>query len=163
MKFTGKDAGNKLERDVLRKLQDPIELSYLKADSLIYYHIYGDLYMLSKLKELGLTVLSMTQHYLELQLYLLEVMKHPDVVFKQNYPVFTSEKRIYGTDSKLNHRLKSPIVYSALFEDVKSMLATYNHCLSREQPQCRRSCVPMQLIRSLVGDTGIQTSKYKMY
>ena len=46
-------------------------------------------------------------------------MKHPDVVFKQNYPVFSSEKRIYGTDSKLNHRLKSPIVYNALFEDVK--------------------------------------------
>ena len=119
LKFTGKDAGNKLERDVLRKLQDPIELSYLKADSLMYYHIYGDLYMLSKSKELGLTALSMNQHYLELQLYLSEVMKHPDVVFKQNYPVFSSEKRIYGTDSKLNHRLKSPIVYDALFEDVK--------------------------------------------
>ena len=37
----------------------------------------------------------------------------------QNYPVFSSEKIIYGTDSKLNHRLKSPIVYDALFEDVK--------------------------------------------
>ena len=56
--------------------------------------------MLSKSKELGLT----------------EVMKHPDVVFKQNYPVFSSEKRIYGTDSKLNHCLKSPIVYSALLK-----------------------------------------------
>ena len=46
-------------------------------------------------------------------------MKHPDVVFKQNYPVFSSERIIYGTDSKHNHRLKSPIVYDALFEDVK--------------------------------------------
>ena len=119
LKFTGKDAGNKLERDVLRKLQDPIELSYLKADSLMYYHIYGDLYMLSKSKELGLSAFSMNHHYLELQLYLSEVMSHPDVVFKQNYPVFLSEKRIYGTDSKLNHRLKSPVVYNTLFEYVK--------------------------------------------
>ena len=68
LKFTGKNAGNKLKRDVLHKLQDPVELSYLKADSLMYYHIYGDLYMLSKSKELGLTALSMNQHYLELQL-----------------------------------------------------------------------------------------------
>ena len=43
-------------------------------------------------------------------------MKHPDVVFKQNSPVFSSEKLIYGTDSKHN---QSPIVYDALFEDVK--------------------------------------------
>lgn len=119
LKFTGKDAGNKLERDVLCKLQDAVELSYLKADSLMYYHIYGDLYMLSKSKELGLSALSMNQHYLELKLFLSEVVNHPDVVFKQNYPVFLSEKRIYGTDSKLNHRLKSPVVFNALFEDVK--------------------------------------------
>ena len=119
LKFTGKDAGNKLERDIYQKLQDPVELSHLKADSLMYYHIYGDLYMLSKSKELGLSAFSMNQHYLELQLYLSEVMNDPDVVVKQNYPVFSSEKRIYGTDSKLNHRLKSLIVYDALFKDVK--------------------------------------------
>ena len=119
LKFTGKDAGNKLERDVLLKLQDAVELSHLKADSLMYYHIYGDLYMLSKSKELGLSAFSMNQHYLELQLYLSEVIKYPDVVFERNYPVFSSEKRIYGTNSKLNHRLKSPIMYDALFDDVK--------------------------------------------
>ena len=67
LKFAGKDAGNKLERDVMRKLQDPIELSYLKADSLMFYRIYGDLYMLCKSKELGLTAFSMNQHYFELQ------------------------------------------------------------------------------------------------
>ena len=48
LKFTGKDCGNKLERDVFAKLHDSIELDHLKADSLMYYHIYGDLYMLSK-------------------------------------------------------------------------------------------------------------------
>lgn len=119
LKFTGKDAGNKLERDVLVKLQDPIELSHLKVDSLMYYHIYSDLYMLSKSKELGLSAFSMNQHYLELQLYLSEITKDPDVAFKPNYHVFSSEKRIYGTDNKLNHRLKSPVVYDALFEDIK--------------------------------------------
>ena len=119
LKFTGKDAGNKLERDVLLKLQHSVELSHLKADSLMYYHIYGDLYMLSKSKELGLSAYSMNQQYLELQLYLSEVIKDPDVVFERNYPVFPSERRIYGTNNKLNHRLKSPVVYDALFEDVK--------------------------------------------
>lgn len=66
LKFTGKDAENKLERDVMCKLQDPIKLAYLKADSLMYivYHIYGDLYMLSKSKELGKTAFSMNKHYL---------------------------------------------------------------------------------------------------
>ena len=39
LKFTGKDAGNKLERDVLRKIQDQIEFSYFKADSRMYYHM----------------------------------------------------------------------------------------------------------------------------
>ena len=128
LKFTGKDAGNKLEQDVLLKLQDPFELSHLKADSLMYYRIYGDLHMLSKSKELGLSVFSMNQHYLELQIYLSEVMKDPDVVFKRNYPVFSSEKRIYETNSKVNHRLKSPFVYDTLFADVK-VDASYLHSL----------------------------------
>ena len=119
LKFTGKDAGNKLERDVLLKLQDPVELSHMKADSLMYYHIYGHLLMLSKSKELGLSAYSMNQHYLELQIYLSEVMKDPDVVFKRDYPVFSSEKRAYGANSKVNHCLKSPFVYDALFEAVK--------------------------------------------
>ena len=105
LKFTGKDAGNKF------KLQDPVELSHLKADSLMYYHIYGDLYMLSKSKELGLSAFSMNQHYLELQLYLSEVIKDPDVVFERSYPVFSSEKIIYGINSKLNYRLKSTTVH----------------------------------------------------
>lgn len=119
LKFTGKDVGNKLEREVLRKLQDAVELSHLKADSLMYYHIYGDLFMLSKSKDLGLSAFSMNQHYLELRLYLTEAMNDPDIVFNKNYHVFSSEKRIYGTGTKLNHRLKSHFVYDALFEDVK--------------------------------------------
>ena len=39
LKYTGKDSGNKLEREVFRKLQDPEELCNLKADGLMFYHI----------------------------------------------------------------------------------------------------------------------------
>ncbi len=125
LKYTGKDAGNKLERDVYLKLQDPIELFHLMADSLMYYHIYGDLLMMSKSKELGLSVYSMNKHYLELKLYLSELTKDPEVALNPNYHVFPSEKRIYVTDSKVNHRSKSLVVYQNLFEEVK----TENSCL----------------------------------
>ena len=81
LKFTGKDSGDRLDRDVYyTKLQNPIELAHLKADSLMYYHVYGDLYMLSKSNDLGSTMLSMNQHYLELQTYLSEVEKSPQIV-----------------------------------------------------------------------------------
>ena len=80
LKFTSKDSGNRLERDIFTKLQDPIELAHLKADSLMYYHVYCDLFIISKSNELGSTVLSMNQHYLELQIYLSEVEKSPEIV-----------------------------------------------------------------------------------
>ena len=119
LKFTGKDCGNRLERDVFAKLHDSIELAHLKADSLMYYHIYGDLYMLSKSNDLGLSVLSMNQHYLELQTYLSEVENSPDIVFDPNYHVFQSQERLYGPDAKVNHRLKSPAVYHRLFNKIE--------------------------------------------
>ena len=120
LKFTGKDtAGNKLECDVFAKLHDSAELAHLKADSLMYYHVYGDLYMLSKSNDLGLSVLSMNQHYLELHTYLSEVETSPDIVFDPNYHVFQSEKRIYGSDAKVNHRLTSQPVYEKLFDSIE--------------------------------------------
>ena len=119
LNFTGKHSGNKLERDVFAKLKDPIELAHLKADSLMYYHVYGDLYMLSKSNDLGSTVLSMNQHYLELQTYLSEVEKSPEVVLDPDYHVFPSEKRLYDHHSKSNHRLHSGDVYQRLFEEVQ--------------------------------------------
>ena len=112
LKFTGKGtAGNKLERDVFCKLQDPLELAHLKVDSL---------YMLAKSKDLGESVLCMNQHYLELQLYLQEVTKDPSVVFDSKYHVFSSEKRLYEEDGKVNHRLKRQVVYDKLFKDLKA-------------------------------------------
>ena len=84
--------------------------------------------MVSKSKKLGLSVFSMNHHYLELHVYLSEVMKDADVVFKRDYNVFSSEKRIYETNSIANHSLKSPFVYDALFKDLK-VDASYLHSL----------------------------------
>lgn len=127
LKFTGKDKGNRLEREVFAKLHDMEELAHLQADALMYYHIYGDLYMLSKSIDLGLSVLSMNQHYLELYTYLSEVESSPDIVLDPDYHVFQSEKRIYGSDAKVNHRLKSQAVYEHLFKTT-----AVNHCLLTE-------------------------------
>ena len=52
-----------------------------------------------------------TRNYLELHTYLSEVETSPEIVFDQNYHVFRSEKRIYGSDAKVNHRLNSQEVY----------------------------------------------------
>ena len=65
--------GNKLEKDVYTKLQDSLELASLRADAMMYYHVYADLVMLSKSNELGKSALDMNTHYLELKLYLSEV------------------------------------------------------------------------------------------
>ena len=116
MKFTGKESGNKLERDLFAKLHDSVELAHLKVDSLMYFHVYGDLYMLAKSNDLGFSVLSMNQHYLELQTYLSELKMNPELAFDANYHVFRSEKRLYGEDKKVNHRLNSPKVYERLFQ-----------------------------------------------
>ena len=128
LKFTGKDAGNKLERELLLKLQNTVEVSHLRVDGLMYYHVYGDLYVLSKSSELGLSTYSMNCHYFELLTYLSELMSNPDIIFTKDHHVFSSEKRIYESNSKFNHRMNSPFVYDALFEDVE-VETTYLHTL----------------------------------
>ena len=75
--------------------------------------------MLSKSNNLGLSVLSMNKHYLELQISLLDIESNPDIVFDPSYCVFASEKRLYDTDVKVNHCLKSPAVYRRLFDEIK--------------------------------------------
>ena len=74
--------------------------------------------MLSKSNDLGLSVLSMNRHYLELFTYLSEVEKYPRIMFDPDYRVFCSEARIYECDPKVNHRLKSKAVYENLFNSV---------------------------------------------
>ena len=118
LKYTGKDKGNKLERDVYTKLLDPTEIIQLKADGLMYHHVYADLVMLSKSNDLGKSSLDMNLHYLELKTYLQEVEHHPEVVMEKDYMVFRSEEQLYGDNKIINHRLhsKSQAVHMKLFE-----------------------------------------------
>ena len=117
LQLTGKNLGNQLERTVYVKLQDPLELTLLRADGLMYYHIYADLVMLSKSTHLGKSALDMNQHYLELLVFLQEVKSHPEVVLDNKSRVFVSEERLYGNDKKINHRLhpRSQAIYKNLF------------------------------------------------
>ena len=58
LKCAGRESGNKLEKDIAMKLQDCNELAALKADALIFFHVYADLVTLAKstgLKNLLLT------------------------------------------------------------------------------------------------------------
>ena len=50
--------------------------------------------------------------------YLSKIETSPEIVFEQNYHVFQSEKRIYGSDPKVNHRLNSQEVYENLFNSI---------------------------------------------
>ena len=96
-----KYTGNKLEIDLLAKLQERNEITQLRADGLMYFHVYADIVMLSKSNDLGKTVLDMNQHYLGLKLYLQEVECDPAVVMNKYYQVFRSEERLYVISSKL--------------------------------------------------------------
>ena len=87
-KLTGKDFGSKLKCEVFAKLNDLTELAYLKADSIMYYHVYGDLYLLSKFS--GLSVMSMNQHYFELQFCLTEVESSPEIVFNPHFIMYSA-------------------------------------------------------------------------
>ena len=118
LKYTGKDTGNKLEVDLLAKLQDKNEITQLRADGLMYFHVYADIVMLSKSNDLGKTVLDMNQHYLELKMYLQEVECDPAIVMDKDYRVFRSEERLYSNSKQINHRchLNSQVVYNKIFE-----------------------------------------------
>ena len=117
LKFTGKCTGNKLERAVYVKLNDPAQMTLLRADALMYYHVYADLVMLSKSIHLEKSTMDMNVHYLELKMFLQEVRSHPEIVLDKNARVFTSEGRLYGNEKIVNHRLgpNSHAVYEKLF------------------------------------------------
>ena len=116
MEYTGKnESGNKLEKEVFRKLKDVQEIIQLLVDSLMYFHVYADLVMLSKSKQLNKSVLDMNAHYLELKCFLAEAEKHPEIVLQQECQVFVSESRIYGNSKQTNHRLSNPPVHQCLF------------------------------------------------
>ena len=105
LEYTGKSGGNRLERDVYAKLKKNEELAHLKVDGLMFYHVYSDLMALAKSNTLSKSALDMTYHYLELLTFLREIQQHPDTVLDAQYQVFRSERRLYGDDVQVNHRL----------------------------------------------------------
>lgn len=107
LKYTGKEKGNKLEQSVFQKLQDPLELVHLKADAIMFHHVYCNLVILAKSTHLNKNVIDMNMHYLELQTFLSEAEHFPETAMDRNIQVFPSEKRLYSEDKKVNHRLHS--------------------------------------------------------
>ena len=105
LEFTGKNQGTKLEKEVYCKLQDQNAILQLKADALMFYHVYADLVMLAKSNLLNKNVFSMNQDYLELKIFLQEVEEDPEVAMNKDYNVFRSEERLYGNEKYINHRL----------------------------------------------------------
>ena len=109
---TGKSTdGNRLECDVYQKLHDPDELSRLKADALMFHHVYADLMILAKSTELSKSTWDMNVHYFELAKFLDEVQREPQLMMKKDLKVFPSEERLYvigsSNDSSTNHRAHS--------------------------------------------------------
>ena len=119
MTYTGKaENGNKLEKNVYEKLTDPTNICYLKAGSLMYFHVYADLVMLSKSTSLSKTAFNMNINHLELQLYLEEIERNPSIVVDRDYHVFRSEERLYGDNEEVNHwhhAIKSQCLFENLF------------------------------------------------
>ena len=130
--FTGRNNGNKLEKEVYKKLEDSDELAHLKADALMFFHIYADLVMLAKSNSLNKSVIDMNTHYLELKMFLQELTHHSEIIMDKECNVFRSEPCLYGDDKKSNHRLhsKSKAVHQRLFtadefdESVYSIVTT---------------------------------------
>ena len=71
LKFKGVSAttGNKLEKELYSKLQEPSLLASLKADASMFYFVYADLVSLAKSTELDKSAYDMGQHYLELKTF----------------------------------------------------------------------------------------------
>ena len=104
LEFTNKsNDGNKLEKDVFCKLMDSCVIDLLKVDALMYHHVYADLILLAKSRELKKSVYSMREHYLELKVFLEKLEESPKTISNRHYEVFPSECRLYH-DAKFNHR-----------------------------------------------------------
>lgn len=69
LEYTSKHSGNKLEKSVYTKLKDPQELAWLKADAIMFHHMYADLVMLAKSNDPQKSAFDMGRHYLELKCF----------------------------------------------------------------------------------------------
>lgn len=80
--------------------------------------------MLAKSTELNKNVLDMNTHYVELLAFLSEIECQPETAMDKSLEVFVSERKLYGTDKALNHRLHPlyAVVEERLFEDSKDSL-----------------------------------------
>ena len=123
LKYSAREDGTKLEKEVYEKLLDENQISFIKVDALIFYFVYADLVTLSKSNELNKSALDMNQHYLELKLFLEEIEQHPDIMLNSSIQVFKSEARLYA-DCKINHRThkKSIAMHTKLFKECNSTL-----------------------------------------
>ena len=66
----------------------------VKADALMFIHVYADLVKLAKSTELNKSALDMRLHYLELDGFL-ELLEDNQAVFDSEMRVFNSEDRLY--------------------------------------------------------------------
>ena len=96
---------NKLEKDLYEKLADHDIMAGIKADGLMFIHVYANLVTLAKSQEIKKSALDMRVHYLELDSFLELLEQDPSTVFDKNIRVFASEKRLYE-ETKFNHRHK---------------------------------------------------------
>ena len=118
LQYTGKYEGNNLECTVFKKLLDTELLARLKADAIMHYFVYSELAMLAKSEELKKSAFDMNTHYLELKLFLEMIEEEPSTAMDRNYKVFVSEDRLYGSEKKINHRIRprNSALHSRLFE-----------------------------------------------
>ena len=107
LQYADKDKGNQLEKEVYQKQQSPECMSNLKADVLMFHHVYADFVMLVKSEELHTSAYDMSKHYQELSLFLAAVEKDPRIMMDKSTRVFPSERRLYEEEVKLNHCLHS--------------------------------------------------------
>lgn len=86
----------------------------------MFHHVYSDLVLLAKSKELKKSAYDMMQHYLELKIFLSEVEESPEIVINCYCEVFPSEPRLYMNDSKFNHRIHShtKLIQDHLFQSL---------------------------------------------
>ena len=98
---------NHLESACLKKLQDPLLLSNLQLEGLLFDKVYADLMMLVKSTDLCKSALDMNVHYFELLEFFQNLMVKPSILLDPEILVFKSEPQIYSDCLKLNHRLAS--------------------------------------------------------
>jgi len=76
-------------------LQDEVEITHLRGDAIMYCLIYADLVMLSKSSDLGKSTLDMNKHYLELSVFLNEMITDAEIALEKNKEVFLSETKLF--------------------------------------------------------------------